>query len=146
MIKSTVGITVEAMGERINLTEICFDLCLYESVEMLNQSVQLMINQNSVMNELLANLQEVQIISNPADADTWEKCNQNVSCIRDSLERHEIWRDLKSAKDLETSRAGRGDNDFTPQSPPVRVESIFHWYSEQRKNDRSGCLAGFVVA
>ena len=103
VIKSTVGITVEAMGERINLTEICFDLCLYESVEMLNQSVQLMINQNSVMNELLANLQEVQIISNPADADTWEKCNQNVSCIRDSLERHEIWRDLKSAKDLETS-------------------------------------------
>jgi hypothetical protein len=27
---------------------------------------------------------------------------------------------------------------------PYRVESIFHWYLEQRKNERSGCLAGFV--
>ena len=24
------------------------------------------------------------------------------------------------------------------------MESIFHWYLEQRKNERSGCLAGFV--
>jgi hypothetical protein len=28
----------------------------------------------------------------------------------------------------------------------TRVESIFHWYLEQRKNDRSGCLADVVVA
>jgi hypothetical protein len=27
-----------------------------------------------------------------------------------------------------------------------RVESIFRWYLEQRKNERSGCLAGFVDA
>jgi hypothetical protein len=26
----------------------------------------------------------------------------------------------------------------------ARAESIFHWYLEQRKNERSGCLAGFV--
>jgi hypothetical protein len=26
------------------------------------------------------------------------------------------------------------------------VESIFHWCLEQRKNDRSGCPADFVVA
>jgi hypothetical protein len=31
-----------------------------------------------------------------------------------------------------------------PQSVRSRVESIFHWYLEQRKNERSGCPAGFV--
>jgi hypothetical protein len=41
----------------------------------------------------------------------------------------------KPAKKLSSSRLNES----------YRVESIFHWYLEQRKNDRSGCLADFVV-
>eukprot|EP00945_MAST-04E_sp_MAST-4E-sp1_P005254 g5254.t1 len=91
-LKETSAVDLEIMGN-VDLATVCFDICLYESVELLNGAVELMVLQNSKLSNLLTKLQELQIITESKDANNWNQCQTDVSLIRDYIERHEIWRD-----------------------------------------------------
>ena len=82
-------------------------------------------------------------------------CAAATNCYRavgstHSLRRTAPWGSAVASGAFECTAVGQSESFVRAvvrlDSARSRVESIFHWYLGQRKNDRSGCLADFAVA